>query len=1010
MSGKSIIGALHVAFSADTAELSKGLDSVKAKLGGLAKVAGFTGAAIGAGLAAAAVGLSAAVKGSIDAADQMDEMAQKVGVGVEGLSRLKYAAEISGVSMDTLSTGLKRLSAGMMEAATTGTGKAAGALARLGVEVRDASGALRDSDAVLVDVAERFSIMQDGANKTALAMSLFGKSGADMIPFLNEGADGIARLRAEADDLGITLSAEAAASAGKFNENLDRLKAVGGGLTNQLATALLPALEGITNGLVVVAKNADLVKGIGQALGFTLKLLASAAIGVASQFAVMGRNIATTGTIITRVLKGDFGGAAQAYRDGVTKNMQGLATAADSIRAIWTKTAGDVKRDAPGLSDDLAKPAVDGAKKVKAARQSLETEAEKMARAIREFIAAEQSSMTNAGLSENERRARQAIVKAHEAYLAGLYDEAKVLGELAKAYRDGDVQLQKLDDRQVQFIKNLNEHAPQFEQTWDDFVNKVLEAENAFRQSEYAVEDLISGIRNGDWFGAFSGLIRALDGVKRAFAESGNAASRFAAVAGLASAAGSAIGGKVGGALSGAASGAAAGATFGPVGAVVGGILGGLGGLFGASKAKKRAKAQAKAEAERRAAELAAAKRALEIQLMELAGDATGALTARRAEELKALDASLHGLQEEIWARQDAADAAAKAAEMVAQRTALERELLRLHDADAALAADRADALAALDPALRGLQQTIYDVIDATAAAEAAQQQLAEIEAAAADRRSDAEDRLSRARDDAAEAAEREISALEDVRDRFADIADELAAFRKDLRAQTLAGDPRRELIVARAAFMQLEGRTDAESLAKLPELGRALLAAEAKAAPNARALAQATSRVMQAVNAGEVAARSQVSVAEQQIAALTSTATALGLFNLNVMTFAEAQERLGRAIVDQADVMRETGAQIEAASSAVAAALATVAAAVNTNAPPALIPPPIDAALTATLAGAATALGGGLELQDPGGLGAAIAGGLAPYFEQIVVNTGGTFRLLDDATQGGDALRTVAA
>ena len=166
-------------------------------------------------------------------------------------------------------------------------------------------------------------------------------------------------------------------------------------MSNQLATALLPALEGITNGLVVVAKNADFTKGVGQALGFTLKLLASAAIGLASQFALMGRSIATTGIIIGRVLKGDFAGAAQAYREGVAKSMQGLATAADSIRAIWTKTAGEVKRDARGQRRP-AKPASTARKRRR--REGLETEAEKMARAIRDFIAAERSSMANAGL------------------------------------------------------------------------------------------------------------------------------------------------------------------------------------------------------------------------------------------------------------------------------------------------------------------------------------------------------------------------------------------------------------------------------------------------------------------------------------------------------------------------------------------------------------------------------------------------------------------------------------
>ena len=74
---------------------------------------------------------------------------------------------------------------------------------------------------------------------------------------------------------------------------------------------------------------------------------------------------------------------------------------------------------------------------------------------------------------------------------------------------------------------------------------------------------------------------------------------------------------------------------------------------------------------------------------------------------------------------------------------------------------------------------------------------------------------------------------------------------------------------------MQVEGRTDEASLAKLPEIGARCWRRKPRR-PNARALAQATSRVLQAVNAGEAGAP-QVSVAEQQIAALTSAATALG-------------------------------------------------------------------------------------------------------------------------------------
>jgi hypothetical protein len=53
-------------------------------------------------------------------------------------------------------------------------------------------------------VAEKFSRMQDSTTKTALAIQIFGKGGAALIPFLNEGKEGLERLRQVSDDLGLT--------------------------------------------------------------------------------------------------------------------------------------------------------------------------------------------------------------------------------------------------------------------------------------------------------------------------------------------------------------------------------------------------------------------------------------------------------------------------------------------------------------------------------------------------------------------------------------------------------------------------------------------------------------------------------------------------------------------------------------------------------------------------------------------------------------------------------------
>jgi len=140
------------------------------------------------------------------------------------------------------------------------------------------------------------------------------------------------------------------------------------------------------------------------------------------------------------------------------------------------------------------------------------------------------------------------------------------------------------------------------------------------------------------------------------------------------------------------------------------------------------------------AAQLAAIekdRRALQIQIMELQGDAEGALAAKRADALAALDASLRPLQEQVWVLQDqaaAAETAKAAAEALAateariaqERTNLEQQLLQLQGNTAAL---RERELAALDPANRALMQQIYALQDQAAATEAAAQAAANLAA-----------------------------------------------------------------------------------------------------------------------------------------------------------------------------------------------------------------------------------------------------------------------------------------
>ena len=220
----------------------------------------------GLGVSLSVAGFAAMIKSAIDAADQLNKLSQKIGISVEALSTLRFAAQLSDVSLETLQKGIKGLSQNIAEA-NTGIGDGAQVFDALGISVRNADGSMKSTEAVLLQVADVFANLEDGAVKTALAVKLFGKSGMDMIPFLNQGAAGINQLTAEAERLGLKLTTETARSAEAFNDNLTALKASSSSLGIALARDFLPELTNITNAMREAANEAGTLKALWVGLG-----------------------------------------------------------------------------------------------------------------------------------------------------------------------------------------------------------------------------------------------------------------------------------------------------------------------------------------------------------------------------------------------------------------------------------------------------------------------------------------------------------------------------------------------------------------------------------------------------------------------------------------------------------------------------------------------------------------------------------------------------------------------
>jgi hypothetical protein len=363
--GNAVIGALRVVLGADTASFEKGLKSAQGKLAGFGAGIAKAGLIAGAAFAAVGVGVAVAVKGAINEADKLTKMAQSIGVPVEELSKLKHAADLSGVGIESLSKGIGRLNRNVVEAAQ-GLSTPIRAFQALGIEIRNTDGSLKTVSQIMPELASRFAAMRDGPEKTALAMQLLGRAGADLIPLLNAGAGGLKKMMDEAEQLGIVIDSKTGKAAEAFNDNLKRLGKVKDGIITKITAHMLPGLERMSEALVVVAKNANLLKSAGEGIAAMLQGLVSVGLHTILIFQRLGAEWGALREFLqTDIFSGKVAENWAKFRAEGEKTQRDFALLRATLAAgEWGMAFGPLAAGAANASGKVAKftPAIAGAK------------------------------------------------------------------------------------------------------------------------------------------------------------------------------------------------------------------------------------------------------------------------------------------------------------------------------------------------------------------------------------------------------------------------------------------------------------------------------------------------------------------------------------------------------------------------------------------------------------------------------------------------------------------------
>jgi len=212
-------------------------------------------------------------------------------------------------------------------------------------------------------------------------MELFGKSGSNIIPMLNEGKDAL-------NEYSATIDGKMAAAADKFNDSINKVTSSISGPFNQAVTALLPTITKLAEGIaaaatgfsklpepvqtiiggiaglaaafVVLAPAINAIVGIFTVLGGlfagggVLATIAGYLGALGPVVAAIGSALSGLGTVLAGVFTGPVGWVALLVAAGVA-----IYAFKDQIGAAFTAIGEVLKRAATFIYDMFIKPFMD---------------------------------------------------------------------------------------------------------------------------------------------------------------------------------------------------------------------------------------------------------------------------------------------------------------------------------------------------------------------------------------------------------------------------------------------------------------------------------------------------------------------------------------------------------------------------------------------------------------------------------------------------------------------------
>ena len=247
-------------------------------------------------LVAASLG-AIAVKAATTA-DDLNTMSKIYGISTRDLQKYSVAADLVDVATEDIAKSHQKLTKSMYSA-TNGSKNQAEAFEKLGINVTNADGSLRDSEEVWQDTITALGNMENETERDALAMTLMGKSAANLNPLIEDGGETYKRVAETMEKYGLEfVDQETLDKANDFKDELDTIKMLGAiafqTIGSQLAGVLVPAFKSVVD---VAGKFANWVSGLNPVILAVVGGIAAIVAAIAPALLLFGALASAAGAV-----------------------------------------------------------------------------------------------------------------------------------------------------------------------------------------------------------------------------------------------------------------------------------------------------------------------------------------------------------------------------------------------------------------------------------------------------------------------------------------------------------------------------------------------------------------------------------------------------------------------------------------------------------------------------------------------------------------------------------------